>query len=196
LTGGLAVPAATPVDASRVDPVASAIQLRLAASDEPGLGEFYRRRGYRPLWSDGRALQPAASRLPSLLRAAAADGLDPHAYSPVLLARAMGASRSNGPAALASLDLALSRAAAAWGRDLHRPSAEAAMLFVDPELPPPPDQPEAVLERVASAPSLEAGLAQLGGMHPEYVSLRGAIGQARAELGDERRRRPGGPGRA
>jgi murein L,D-transpeptidase YcbB/YkuD len=180
VSGGLAMPAAQPAAASS-DPVARALRQSLTVSRDPDLAAFYRDRNFRPLWVVGGTALPAAHELLQALFAAADDNLEAKAYAPWDLARTLDAANGGTAVALARADLELSRATAAWARDLRRPKREAAMLFVDRDLPAPGAEPGAFLAALGEAPSLERGLADLRRMHPEYEALRAAALRARSD---------------
>jgi murein L,D-transpeptidase YcbB/YkuD len=186
LAGGLAAPMSTPVAGSlaaarhaAADPSARALVAALAGSADAELAQFYAQRAYRPLWIDRGALRPEARALVSLVADAAADGLDPAEYDVAGLGVIVARARK--PADLARAELALSRAAAAYGADLHRPNAGAELLYPDPALPAPAISRRQVLERLAAGRTLAQGLAAMRSMNPIYERLRVALARARAE---------------
>ncbi|MGZ8307951.1 MAG: L,D-transpeptidase scaffold domain-containing protein, partial [Allosphingosinicella sp.] len=86
------------------------------------IAAFYRERGSRPLWVDRRGPRPEALRLAGEIARAGDHGLDPARYGAADLAAALEAARSGDPAARARADLLLSRAYAAFVRDLRVPA--------------------------------------------------------------------------
>ncbi|CAN7353832.1 L,D-transpeptidase family protein [Phenylobacterium sp. LjRoot225] len=192
LAGGLAAPVSMPVAgpltsaaaALRPGPVGEILASRLATpAADAELAAFYAARGDRPLWTARGRLGPEADQLVALLRAAADDGLDPQAYRPDRLQATVRRAASGRPADLARAEIELSGALAAWGADLHRPNPAADLLYSDPQLRPPVLGRRAVLEMVARAPSLQAGLAQVSQMNPIYQRLRSALAVERAQGG-------------
>jgi len=190
LAGGLAAPMSMPVSgptaataavaAPHPDPLGEILARRLATpAADPDLAAFYAGRGQRPLWSEHGRLDPAAGQLIARLQDAAADGLDERAYQPQKLQALARRAASGRPADLARAELALSTALADWGADLHRPRPAADLLYSDPQLRPPALSRGQVLRAVADAPSLSAGLAEVGRMNPIYRRLRAALAETR-----------------
>ena len=186
LAGGLAAPVSAPVAgplasahvvAPRSSPVAQFIAASLAQpAADPELRAFYAARDDQPLWVEHGRVRPEAARLIALLQGADADGLDPADYAPTALHAAVRAAQSGRAYDLARAELALSEALAAWSVDLHHTKAAAArMVYSDPQFRPADGSRRAVLEQVARAPSLHAGLADAARMNPIYVQLRAAL---------------------
>jgi murein L,D-transpeptidase YcbB/YkuD len=186
LAGGLAAPVSAPV-AGPLAPV-HAVSVRagrvgelVAASlaqpgADPQLQAFYAARGESPLWIEHHRVRPEARQLIAIVEGAAADGLEPASYDPQGLRAAVREAASGRPYDLARAELALSEALASWGVDLHHPKAAAAALsYTDPHFRPPDASRRAVLEQVADAPSLQAGLQAVARMNPIYVQLRAAL---------------------
>ena len=136
---------------------------------------FYAARGDRPLWFDdyGRS-DDAPLLLIDLLRGTRVDGLDPDAYRPRNLERAVRAARSGNRADINRADRMLSEAFAAYVRDLKRtPKVE--MIWVDAQLRPSAPTPRRLLESAAAASSLETYLLDMPWMNPIYAGLRQAL---------------------
>jgi len=161
-------------------PLASATASPVADAD---LAAFYAARGERPLWIAGGRLAPEAGELVARLKTAAADGLDPQAYRPEQLQGIVRRAASGRPADLDRAEIALSEAAAAWGADLHRPKPAAELLYSDPQLRPAALSRRAVLDTIAGASSLQAGLDQISQMNPIYRRLRTALAAEQARRG-------------
>jgi len=149
-----------------VDPLRAAL-VREAPAE---IAEGYRRHGYRLLWVRAGRIRPEAHDLVVRIGRAADDGLRPEAYGPDALRAAMAAAASGEPADLARAEIALSRIAAAYVVDLHRPSPQAQMAFWDPALTPPPATPAAALAGI-----FEHGLEAAARMHPIYEGLRAEL---------------------
>jgi murein L,D-transpeptidase YcbB/YkuD len=156
-----------------LDPIERSLRAAVTAPAraDSDLAAFYRARGYRPLWLDGRRPRPEAFELIGLLRGATQDGLSPQDYAPDALDAATRRARSGDPAALASAELGLSRALAAYVADLHQPPKSAALVFDDPALKRPPTE-GAVLAEAGRAASLHAYLASARAVNPVYDQLR------------------------
>lgn len=142
---------------------------------------FYRERGARPLWVDRRGPRPEALRLAAEIARAADHGLDPARYDSAGLAAALGAAKSGEPAARARSDLLLSRAYAAFVRDLKIPArGKGSVTWVDEELAPKPPEARALLEAAAAAPDLGRHLAEATAMNPLYTALSRGYARRRA----------------
>jgi murein L,D-transpeptidase YcbB/YkuD len=186
LIGGLAAPTSAPVagplaQREAQDPLPAAIQAEVARADrDRDLARFYASREGRPLWIEGRRLRPEAQALLSRLDHAADDGLDPAAYRADDLADHLSAALGGKTEDLARAEIALSRAAAAFFSDLHRPASGAELRYTDPSFRAPALDRGAVLVRIAAAPELAEGLADVARMNPVYERLRAALVLARA----------------
>jgi murein L,D-transpeptidase YcbB/YkuD len=186
LAGGLAAPVSAPVAgplasphavALRASPVAEVIGASLAEPRaDPELRAFYAARDDQPLWIENRRVRREAAQLIAAIHGSAADGLAPEDYDPAGLQSAVRAAASGRAYDLARAELMLSEALAAWSVDLHHPkAAAAALVYSDPQFRPADGSRRAVLEEVARAPSLKAGLAAAARMNPIFVQLRAAL---------------------
>jgi murein L,D-transpeptidase YcbB/YkuD len=145
------------------------------------IAAFYRDRGARPLWVDRRGLRPAALKLAAEIARAADHGLDPTRYGAADLAASLEAARSGDPAARARADLLLSRAYAAFVRDLRVPArGTGSVTWVDEELAPQRPQARALLEAAAAAPDLDRHVAEATAMNPLYTALSRGYARRRA----------------
>jgi murein L,D-transpeptidase YcbB/YkuD len=145
------------------------------------IASFYRDRGARPLWVDRRGPRPEALRLAERIADARDHGLDPARYGSADLASAIEAARSGDPAARARADLLLSRAYAAFVRDLRVPARGASgVTWVDAELAPTPPGARALLEAAAAAPDLGRHLDEATAMNPLYTALSRGYARRRA----------------
>lgn len=192
LAGGLAAPLAMPVAgpltavaaAPSPGPIGAVLARRLAEpAADADLAAFYAARSDRPLWTASGRPAPEADLLIARLKAAGDDGLDPQTYRPAELQRIVRSAASGRPTDLARAEIALSEALAAWGADLHRPRPAAELYYSDPQFRPPTPGRRAVLETVARAASLRAGLDQLAQMNPIYRRLRAALASEPARDG-------------
>jgi murein L,D-transpeptidase YcbB/YkuD len=181
--GGLILAAAILLSpAARAD-IASAVPAALAQADRNAVpavrgavAEAYRARRNRPLWVD-RPAQAAALR--QALQAAATDGLDAGAYLGPVEARW----NARGDAALAQLDVALTRALALYAHDLWygRPDTK----VVDESLTRRHERLD--LSRfLAGAAQAEPAvlLRAIDGLrppHPQYARLRAALARLDAQ---------------
>ena len=148
-----------------------------------GITDFYRARAGRPLWT---ASPGAAEELLQLLTSAEADGLNPKRYPLRKLAGAVRAARSGDVRAVNRAETMLSEAFVNYARDLRRPT-KVGMIWVDREVIPTAPQARSLLLEAASAPSLQAYVANMGWMNPNYAQLRRAI-VAHGYAGDDQLR--------
>ena len=181
--GGLILTALlVPAPEARAD-VASAVSSAVAQSDRglpavvrSAVADTYRARRNRPLWVDSPA---RAAALRDLLRDAATDGLDARAY----LAPVEAAWGARGDAALARLDVALTRGLAAYARDLWygRPDAK----VVDESLTRRHERLDLARFLAGAAQADAAALArQIDGLRPphaQYAKLRAALARLDAQ---------------
>jgi murein L,D-transpeptidase YcbB/YkuD len=122
----------------------------------------YAARGHRPLWLAGGKLSADGQRLLQRLATADVEGLDPSRYGLAEIQAAVAAPTDQ--ASLARADLLLTRAFAAYLRDLHRPVR--GMRYIDKEIAPGPVDPAAAL---ASPKPADAAR-----FNPLYEALRRA----------------------
>jgi murein L,D-transpeptidase YcbB/YkuD len=164
----------------------------------PEIAGFYAARRNRPLWVTSGGVRPEAERAAALLATAADHGLDPARYGAEETASALADARSGDASALARAELLLSRGFVAYLRDLRTPASNP-MLQAEDGLNPAAPAPRALLESLASAPSLAAGIAAATRMNPLYASLQrgyarwrtqphGVAEEARARLNLDRAR--------
>jgi murein L,D-transpeptidase YcbB/YkuD len=153
----------------------------LAGQENDRLSAFYAARGYSPLWLEPGRIAPEARSLIGSARMADEHGLAVRGHA-IARAQAALAQAGDDAASRARAELALTRLLVDWIGDLNRPPTDAAMIFADPALPPPPAEPQAVLAAFAEAPSRQQGLTALQAKHPMYEELRAAW---RGAEGDE-----------
>lgn len=168
-----------------VSPVTAAVPHHVSRSSE-SIEAFYAARGGRPLWFDAAGRAGIEQRiLVDLLRSAAADGLDPNAYFSRNLDRALRLARSGRASDRLRAERMLSQAFFTFVRDQrHTPSID--MVWVDAELRPSVQNPRALLEQAATAPSLETYLAEMRWMNPIYAGLRQAVANGVGGTASER----------
>ena len=152
------------------EPVPAAAQAAPVALP-PEIADFYRARGNRPLWAQGRVLKPEALTLAAEIGRAADHGLDPELYGAAEIAAAVKAAAGGDPHALARADLLLTRAFPLFVRDLRVPATAEKVFYVDAELKPEAPEPRALLDAAAAAPSLADFVAGATAMNPLYDSL-------------------------
>jgi murein L,D-transpeptidase YcbB/YkuD len=151
--------------------------LRKADPGDREVRGFYAGRDYRPLWIRGNAVGPEAERALELLVTADLDGLDPAAYRPREVAKALDrAVESRNPKALARAEMMLSSSFARYLRDVRAPR-DAGMVYVDKGLAPQQLTIRGALEGLARHSSLQSHLNEIGWMHPIYAQLRGALAE-------------------
>lgn len=153
--------------------VAPGVEAAIESSGRSGreVQAFYEARGFQPLWIRNGSIAPEAGQLVDLLSNADLDGLDPSDYKPRVLAKAIARARGGSIEALAKAEVRLSRAFAAYVRDVRRPRS-VGMVYLDRELVPAVPGVEAVLQAAANAPSLEAHLKRMPWVNPIYAGLR------------------------
>jgi len=155
----------------------------LAVAGAKSVSEFYKSRDKRPLWLSQQGRQAAL--LIDMLESAELDGLQPDKYRPDALRSAVSAAQSGSTKAVRRADMMLSEAFVDYVRDLRQP-ADVGTIYVDRELRPSAPSPEAILQAVAKAPSIEGYVAGMRWMNPAYVALRNAL--STGEMSEAQRR--------
>ncbi|UVO51419.1 L,D-transpeptidase family protein [Sphingomonas sp. SUN019] len=141
---------------------------------------FYRQRGYWPIWVTDTGVAPQAQNLVDIIETVDVDGLDPDRYNPDRLRRLIAESESGDPKALGYTEIALSAAFAELVRDMRNPRID--IRYLDTELEPQRDKPEEILRRAALAPSFGDYVARMGWMSPLYARLRTALAESRPAI--------------
>jgi len=183
LAAALLVPLAACGDGA---PPASPAAPRAAAAAQPvrvsaEIAAFYRERGSRPLWVGRAGPRPEALRLAAEIGRAADHGLDPERYGAAELAAALAAARTGDAVVRARADLLLSRAYAAFVRDLRVPGGgSGGVAWIDPELAPAAPGARDLLQAAAAAPDLGRHLAEATAMNPLYEALSRGYARRRA----------------
>lgn len=155
----------------------------LAVAGAKSVSDFYKSRDKRPLWLSQQGRQAAL--LIDMLESAELDGLQPDKYRPDALRGAVSAAQSGSTKAVRRADMMLSEAFVDYVRDLRQP-ADVGTIYVDRELRPSAPSPEAILQAVAKAPSIEGYVAGMRWMNPAYVALRNAL--STGEMSEAQRR--------
>jgi murein L,D-transpeptidase YcbB/YkuD len=155
----------------------------LAVAGAKSVSDFYKSRDKRPLWLSQQGRQAAL--LIDMLESAELDGLQPDKYRPDALRGAVRAAQSGSTKAVRRADMMLSEAFVDYVRDLRQP-ADVGTIYVDRELRPSAPSPEAILQAVAKAPSIEGYVAGMRWMNPAYVALRNAL--STGEMSEAQRR--------
>ena len=132
------------------------------------VADFYRDRGFAPLWVAGSALRPATARLLSLLPP------DPQ------LENAVRAAASGEAYALARADLLLTKAYADHFITVGRPPETNNMHYVDAELRPANVTLRASLDHLASTRNIVAHLLTIESRNPAFDGLRRGLDLYRA----------------
>jgi L,D-transpeptidase YcbB len=149
-------------------PVSAAHAQSSARGDS--VSSFYAARAGRPLWLSAPGAPEA---LIQILNSTSVDGLNPRRYKAGSLQRAVRSARGGNPAAVRNAEFMLSQALVDYARDLK--SQPARTIYVDPEVDPTRESPRSILERAATANSLERYVRNVGWMHPLYGQLRTAF---------------------
>ena len=160
------------VAAAQATPDSVATQIKASADGK--LRDFYRTRGYWPLWVREGKVEPEADRLIQLIETSRLDSLDPGDYDLKDLRKSLEAARSGTPAALAAAEMELSQTLANYVRDLRRPST-IKISYLDQELIPVRPSQADVLRAAALAPSFHDYVENAAWMSPIYVRLRDAL---------------------
>lgn len=194
VAGLLLVAAAAPCRAGgTVEQVREHLAGRLAqaeAAAPPGPGDgapaaplaaFYAGRGQAPLWIGEDGARPRARRLLAHLRQADGEGLRPSAYDVASLAALIDA---DGPAALAELELRLSRALLRYADDLRHGRLAPARTMPGLAAGPPRLDAAAVLAGAGDSADPAEFLARLSPANPSYRRLRRALAHYRAIAAD------------
>lgn len=155
------------------------------------LKDFYRPRGYWPLWIVDNAPGPQAVALVDVIETVEVDGLRPSRYSPDRLRRLIDEAQDGNLRALAYLEIALSSTLADLVRDMRQPNVE--IRYLEESLAPTKLKPDDVLRRAALAKSMPDYVRNLGWMSPLYVQLREALAASDGGGGDPGVLVPGGP---
>ena len=155
----------------------------LAVAGAKSVSDFYKSRDKRPLWLSQQGRQAAL--LIDMLESAELDGLQPDKYRPDALRGAVRAAQSGSTKAVRRADMMLSEAFVDYVRDLRQP-ADVGTIYVDRELRQSAPSPEAILQAVAKAPSIEGYVAGMRWMNPAYVALRNAL--STGEMSEAQRR--------
>jgi murein L,D-transpeptidase YcbB/YkuD len=186
---------------------------RLNERVEKSVLRFYRDRGFRPAWSDGRQLRPEAEELVEILARAGRNGLDAEDYAPADLAAQSARLAGRGLAAeeretrLLAVDLALSRAFVLYGYHALAGRLEPQEVGVEWYANPRRADLAAILRDVLDARRpgrVGEALAALAPPHPGFAALAERLQAYRAAaaegpwpaLPDETELRPGASGPA
>jgi murein L,D-transpeptidase YcbB/YkuD len=169
---GVAVAQPATVAGAPTNAVAQAIRNQVGGR----LKDFYRTRGYWPLWIVDDAPGPQAAALVDVIEGVGVDGLDPERYSPDRLRRLIGEASGGDPRALAYLEVAMSGALADLVRDMREPHIE--IRYLEDTLQPQRAKPDEVLRRAALANSTLDYVRTLGWMSPLYAQIREALALA------------------
>ena len=172
--------AADAVSASPATPIAVAIRSSVSGK----LKDFYRPRGYWPLWAQDGAIGEEADRLIDLIETADTEGLNPSDYDPKGLRKLIEKAREEPtPANIAKAELRLSRAFASYVSDTRGPPG-VKMVYLDQELVPEPPSQIAVLRAAGVAPSFLRYMTEMGWASPVYAKLRDALVAYQTDWGD------------
>lgn len=170
--------AATTTAGDPAEPQAAIPEAAIPPPLPDGALAFYRERGHRPIWIGDDGIRPAAKALVDGLRNAVAEGLEPAAYRPAMLADRLTAAGS--PAELAELERDLTAALLRYARDLRTgrlaPSAVEPNLYPDP----PAIDLQALLADAILAPDTGRFLAEMAPTRPAYQALRRTLTTYRA----------------
>lgn len=153
--------------ASASDAIVSAIGRRASGPFE----DFYKSRGYRPLWIEGRIVGPDAQRFLQLLDDASLDGLKPSRYKASRLRKTIAAADLGDPDELARAEVDLTRAFVRYVQDSRRVK-NVGVEYADLALKPGKQSPERVLRAAVLGKSFGDYIRSMGWMSPHYVDMR------------------------
>jgi murein L,D-transpeptidase YcbB/YkuD len=164
-------------------PTVGGLEALVESSSDYGIRNFYKQRGFRPLWlKDGR-VGPDAARLLAVLRAAAGDAGRVGERRIAALEQAVADARSADAGALARAELMLSDAWVAHVQAANRP-ADVGMTYIDASLSPGAQFPAAILTAAAAAPSLADHLDSVSRSNPLQDDLRAGLAEWRDRWAD------------
>lgn len=164
--------------ARQADTKRDSVALEIRASAGGKLKDFYRARGYWPLWVHDGAVGKEAARLLALIASADLDGLEPRRYELRRVQEAIDQAADGSPPALARAELRLSQVFAAYVRDVRR-APELNITYLDRELAPTRQSDTEILRQAALPPSFADYVKQAGWMSPIYLRLREALAHGR-----------------
>ena len=133
--------------------------------------DFYKSRGYRPLWIDGSVIGSDAQAFLKILDDAGLDGLKPSRYKAQRLRKAIAEADSGDADALARAEVDLSRAFVRYVQDARR-TKNVGVDYADLALKPGKQSPERVLRAAVLGKSFSHYVRSMGWMSPHYVEMR------------------------
>ena len=145
-----------------------------ATSDAQATDEFTRPAKEGLLWFRDGAPSAAIAGLLNFLSTASVDGLDPADYDVEEIERAVQRAWGGKKGAVRKADRLLSRALAAYARDLAKKPGEG-LQYLDPALKSSPPSASELLQSAWNAPSLAKFVAEMQWMNPAYAPLRKAL---------------------
>jgi murein L,D-transpeptidase YcbB/YkuD len=164
-------------------PYTGGLQALIETSADYGVRNFYKQRGFQPLWiRDGR-VGPEVARLLAVLRDAAGGSGPVGERRMAALERAVKDARSADPRAVARADLLLSDAWVAHVQAANRP-VDVGMTYIDASLSPATQFPAAILAAAAAAPSLADHLDSVAAGNPLQSDLRAGLAEWRERWAD------------
>jgi len=167
-------------DAAVSEQIKTLVETKLSRSvpreqDRAGLADFYKDRGFAPLWVGGGKALPRAQQAADYLRGVAADGLEPADYSTPKF-------DSADPEKLAADELAMTNAVMVFSRhaSIGRTafSRVSGAVYFDRK---PPTAAE-VLGRIAESRDVGATLDSFQPQHDAYKALKAQLAAAPAEI--------------
>lgn len=154
----------------------------LAYAEAQKLYFLYGERYFEPIWLSTDAsgkitFSPAADKIITLFRNAEAEGLRPSDY----LTPDIDLTRASGDgAALAALETAFSQATMRYANHLHNGRINPQSVSVNLDITPKPINEAALLERLARSTDPAPILAELEPTHPEFLALKTALANFKA----------------
>jgi L,D-transpeptidase YcbB len=156
--------------AAKVDKIFANKKERAAAE------AFYQSRNLAPLWLEKGVESARASAAIARLKAADADGLDPHDYRISPLSAAT-------PEALAEAELKLTATVLTFARHLQAGRFPQARIGQNIEMPQQPPEAANVLAKLAEAADVAKALDEFAPPHPGYRALKTMLAEMRGKSG-------------
>ncbi len=137
---------------------------------------FYQRRNLAPLWIEKGVEAERAKSAVARLKAADADGLDPHDYRIPDL-------RAANPDALAEAELKLTATVLTYARHVQAGRFSYAAISKNIEMPQEPPETAAVLAKIADATDVAKALDGFSPPHDGYKKLKAMLANMRSKAG-------------
>ena len=151
--------------------------VRVTKPQSAAIVDFYKRRGFSPVWTTSQGLTPKAHELLDLFARADEDGLDPRDFLPTAMAGFDGSLKpaEGETTALSDAELGLTAMALRYAMQASGGRIVPDRLSGYEDLQPSVVDPAAALKAVADAGYPARYLAGLEPIHPAYAALKAAL---------------------